>query len=176
MMDPKQKTRGLRYSAHIIKCIFLRYCELFYSVLFLILFCSSCFWLTGYELCSFSCSSPFLSSVLSPSGELLSPPMGGTVSGQGQGDVGRVHSAMRQVSHFAHLFFMFHKLYTVGQRQWRGSVWSTAYMCVCVRTRVCACMCETFLQGHRAQGAWQRLMTGGDNSISILREWSSVIV
>lgn len=52
-------------------------------------------------------------SVLSSSSELLSPPKGGGVSGQGRVMRGRVQSAEHQVSHFTHLFFMFHKLYTV---------------------------------------------------------------
>lgn len=49
-------------------------------------------------------------------------------------------------------------------------------MCGCVCAQECVCMCETLLQGHRAQGGRQRLMIGGDKSLSILREESSVMV
>lgn len=75
--------------------------------------------------------------------------MGGVVSGQG--NTGRVHSTERQVSHFAHLFFMFHKLYTVGL--YLGADKRVVGKCM----KYCMCMCvawvRPFHKGTELRGA-----------------------
>lgn len=97
------------------------------------------FFLTSCKLCTFTWFCPFLSSVLSPSSELLSAPMGEVVSGQGRGTQGGYtqpstrsaisHSSIFHVSEVVHC-----RTLPVSKRGLRKCM--KRYMCVFARASV----------------------------------------
>ena len=104
------------------------------------------------------------------------PQWGGVVSGQDWAIRGRCTQPSAR-SAISLIFFSCSTSCTIKDFNWEqdsGNVCSNVW--VCVHVQECSCMRETLLQGHRAQGGRQRLMMGGDKSLSILREESSVMV